>query len=459
MKLDRKARILVIDDEENIRKSLKMILEYDGYIFYEAADGESGLQAIDEIPGLDLVLLDIHLPGRDGLEILKEIRNRPFPPEVVMISGQGTVQTAVEATKLGAFEFLEKPLHRDRILLTLRNALDRNKLARENLDLRRKAEKRYELVGNHPLMKKLWRDIQAVAPTNATVLIFGESGTGKELIARAVHARSLRAKEAFIQVNCAAIPEELIESELFGHEKGAFTGATEKKPGKFELADGGTIFLDEVGDMSLKTQSKVLRVLEEGEVQKVGSNKISKVDVRVIAATNKDLKEEVEMGRFRGDLFFRLNVVNVKVPPLRERRSDIPFLVAHFVGKYSRKLDRKIKEVDPEAMRVLYSYNWPGNVRELENVIESALVMSRGSTVKKSDLPSELRTHGQIFEETETLISMDSGLMDTLDAIEAKMIRQALKQSGNVQAQAAKILGISRSNLQYKLKKYGIHSE
>ncbi|HPH44892.1 MAG TPA: response regulator, partial [Candidatus Aminicenantes bacterium] len=215
MKLDRKARILVIDDEENIRKSLKMILEYDGYIFYEAADGESGLQAIDEIPGLDLVLLDIHLPGRDGLEILKEIRNRPFPPEVVMISGQGTVQTAVEATKLGAFEFLEKPLHRDRILLTLRNALDRNKLARENLDLRRKAEKRYELVGNHPLMKKLWRDIQAVAPTNATVLIFGESGTGKELIARAVHARSLRAKEAFIQVNCAAIPEELIESELF----------------------------------------------------------------------------------------------------------------------------------------------------------------------------------------------------------------------------------------------------
>ncbi len=268
MKPERKARILVIDDEEKIRKSLKMILEYEGFVFFEAGDGEDGLAKIEEIPGLDLVLLDIHLPGRDGMDILKEIRNRPFPPEVIMISGQGTVQTAVEATKLGAFEFLEKPLHRDRILLTLRNALDKNKLARENLDLRRKAEKRYELIGNHPLMKKLWRDIQAAAPTNATVLIFGESGTGKELIARAIHAQSLRAKEAFIQVNCAAIPEELIESELFGHEKGAFTGATEKKAGKFELADGGTIFLDEIGDMSLKTQSKVLRVLEEGEVQK-----------------------------------------------------------------------------------------------------------------------------------------------------------------------------------------------
>ena len=358
MKPERKARILVIDDEENIRKTLRMILEYEGYILYEAGDGESGLQKMEEIPGLDLVLLDIHLPGRDGLDILKEIKGRPYPPEVIMISGQGTVPVAVEATKLGAFEFLEKPLHRDRILLTLRNALNQNKLARENLDLRRKSEKRYELVGNHPMMKKLWRDIQAAAPTNATVIIYGESGTGKELIARAVHTCSLRAKEAFVQVNCAAIPEELIESELFGHERGAFTGATEKKAGKFDQADGGTIFLDEIGDMSLKTQSKVLRVLEEGEVQKVGSNKINKVDVRVIAATNKDLKAEIDKNLFRSDLFFRLNVLPLYSPALREKKEDIPLLVEYFSKMFAEENNFKVKAFDPDAREAMVRYYW-----------------------------------------------------------------------------------------------------
>ena len=290
MKPERSARILVIDDEEGIRKSLKMILEYEGYEFFEAPTGEDGLEKLRQTVGLDLVLLDIKMPGKDGLEVLAEIKQKPVSPEVIMISGQGTIQTAVEATKLGAFDFLEKPLHRERVLLTIRNALKQNVLAREYQDLKKRAEKRYELVGDHPLMRELWREILKIAPTNATVLIQGESGTGKELIARAIHDRSLRAKEKFVQVNCAAIPEELIETELFGHEKGAFTGATEKQTGKFEQADGGTIFLDEVGDMSLKTQSKVLRVLEEGEVQKVGSNRIAKVDVRVIAATNKDLR-------------------------------------------------------------------------------------------------------------------------------------------------------------------------
>ena len=308
MKPERKARILVIDDEEGIRKSLKMILEYEGYEFFEAGTGEDGLEMLRETVGIDLVLLDIKMPGRSGLEVLAELRERPFVPEVIMISGQGTIQAAVEATKLGAFDFLEKPLHRERVLISIRNALKQTSLSRECQDLKKKAEKRYEIVGNHPLIQNLWKEILKIAPTNATVLVHGESGTGKELIARSVHAHSLRARETFVQVNCAAIPEELIESELFGHEKGSFTGATEKKTGKFEQADGGTIFLDEIGDMSLRTQSKVLRVLEEGEVQKVGSSKIAKVDVRVIAATNKDLRKEIQEGRFREDLYFRLNV-------------------------------------------------------------------------------------------------------------------------------------------------------
>ncbi|MDH5385665.1 MAG: sigma-54 dependent transcriptional regulator, partial [Candidatus Aminicenantes bacterium] len=292
----RKEKILVVDDEETIRKSLRMILEYEGYQFLEAEDGEKALEIIEETVGLGLVLLDVKLPGMSGLEVLAELEKRQYVPEVIMVSGHGTVQTAVEATKLGAFDFLEKPLQRERVLLCIRNALNQTKLLHECQDLRKKAEKKYELMGNHPSMKKLWNEIMKIAPTNATILIYGESGTGKELIARAIHNHSLRAKDSFVQVNCAAIPEELIESELFGHVKGAFTGATEKKPGKFELADDGTIFLDEVGDMSLKTQAKVLRVLEEGEVQKVGSSKINRVDVRVIAATNKDLDEEIKEG-------------------------------------------------------------------------------------------------------------------------------------------------------------------
>jgi len=323
MKDKKKEKILVVDDEENIRKSLKMILEYEGYQFLEAADAEEATDLIEETVGLDLILLDIKLPGNSGLDVLAELREKPYSPEIIMISGHGTVQTAVEATKLGAFDFLEKPLHRERVLLSIRNALSQNKLLRECQDLRKKAEKRYELVGNHPLMKQLWKEILKMAPTNTTIFIYGESGTGKELIARAVHNHSLRSKEKFIQVNCAAIPEELIESELFGHVKGAFTGATEKKPGKFELANGGTIFLDEIGDMSLKTQAKVLRVLEEGEVQKVGSSKINKVDVRVIAATNKDIKKEIQDGNFREDLYFRLNVVPLYSPALRKTTSRL----------------------------------------------------------------------------------------------------------------------------------------
>ena len=453
MKSQRKAKILVVDDEENIRKSLKMILEYEGYRFIEASDGEAALSLIEETIDLELVLLDIKMPGRDGLEILAEIKERPYAPEVIMISGQGTIQTAVEATKLGAFEFLEKPLHRDRVLLSIRNALNQNTLRRECSDLRKKAEKRYELVGQHPSMKQLWKDILKTAPTSATVLIHGESGTGKELIARAIHAHSMRAKDAFIQVNCAAIPEELIESELFGHEKGSFTGATERKVGKFEQADGGTIFLDEIGDMSLKTQSKVLRVLEEGEIQRVGSSKVSKVDVRVIAATNKDLKKEIGAGTFRDDLFFRLNVVPINSPPLREKREDIPQLVEYFSINFAEENNFRPKKFSPEAIEAMVKYPWKGNVRELRNVVERLLIMTEGETVGMSDLPESFRRNeGPNLPVT----SQAKTLKDYREMAEKEFILAQLEKNNWNISQTAREIDTPRSNLYKKLAQYGI---
>ena len=312
------------------------------------------------------------------------------------------------------------------------------------------------IIGKSKSMESVYTVMKRVADTPTTVLICGESGTGKELIARGLHKASSRAGCPFVSINCAALPETLLESELFGYEKGAFTGATSLKQGKFEFADGGTLFLDEIGEMSLSLQVKFLRVLQEQEFQRVGGNKDVRVDVRIIAATNKDLKEEVEAGRFRGDLFFRLNVVQIDVPALRERRSDIPFLVAHFVENFVTKLGREIQEVDAEVMRSLYRYSWPGNVRELENIVERAIVMARTQTIMPEDLPQEIRESPEIEEELNQLISWEKGLAETLEIIEERMIRQALKRCGSVQAQAAKILGISRSNLQYKMKKYGM---
>ncbi len=422
----RKEKILVVDDEENIRKSLKMILEYEGYSFLEASDGEEGLDIIEDTIGLDLVLLDIKLPGIDGLEVLAELKKRPYSPEVIMISGHGTVQTAVEATKLGAYDFIEKPLHRERVLLSIRNALSQNKLLRECQDLRKRAEKKYQLVGNHPSMKKLWQEIMKIAPTNATILIFGESGTGKELIARAIHEHSLRAREEFIQVNCAAIPEELIESELFGHVRGAFTGATEKKLGKFELADGGTIFLDEIGDMSLKTQAKVLRVLEEGEVQKVGSSKINKVDVRVIAATNKDLKKEIKERNFREDLFFRLNVVPLYSPTLREKKEDIPILVDYFCSLFVSENNFKVKKFSQDALESMMKYQWKGNVRELKNIIERLLIISDADVIKRKDLPDQLKEDVNIYLPD---VKKIKGLKEFKDVAEREFILSKLKEN------------------------------
>jgi len=453
MKAERSARILVIDDEENIRKSLRMILEYEGYEFFEAATGEDGLEMLEKTVAIDLVLLDIKMPGKDGLEVLAEIKRKSYSPEIIMISGQGTIQAAVEATKLGAFDFLEKPLHRERVLLSIRNALKQNSLTREYQDLKKRAEKHYEIVGNHPLMKSLWKEILKIAPTNATVLVHGESGTGKELIARAIHANSLRAREKFVQVNCAAIPEELIESELFGHEKGAFTGATEKKTGKFEQAAAGTIFLDEIGDMSLKTQSKVLRVLEEGEVQKVGSSRISKVDVRVIAATNKNLREEMQEGRFREDLFFRLNVVPLFSPPLRDRKEDIPLLVEYFSRSFAEENNFKVKAFSREALQAMLSAPWKGNVRELKNTVERLMIMTDRDTIEAKDLPQPVREEG---EETVPAAEGVKTLREFRDIAEKDFILAKLEANGWNISQTAREIDTPRSNLYKKLEQYGI---
>jgi two-component system nitrogen regulation response regulator NtrX len=381
-----KPRILVIDDEAAIRDSLKMILEYEGYEVLTAATGEDGIaQTEREAP--DLVFLDVKMPGMDGLEVLQRLRRFVEVTPIVVVSGHGTVATAVEATKLGAFDFIEKPLERERVLVTVRNAVDTRRLKTENRSFKRDAEKRYQIVGDSPLLGRVREAIGKAAPTSATVLIWGESGVGKELVARAIHRESLRRDGPFVQVNCAAIPDELIESELFGHEKGSFTGATDRQIGKFEQADKGTIFLDEIGDMSLKTQAKVLRVLQEQELERLGSNRIIKVDVRVIAATNKNLEEEIGRGTFREDLFYRLNVIPVHVPPLRERKDDLPALVRHFADLFSRENNFRRKTFTAQAMERLKQHHWRGNIRELRNFVERLIIMSPGDAIDVRDLP------------------------------------------------------------------------
>ncbi|MGV3516746.1 sigma-54-dependent transcriptional regulator [Luteitalea sp.] len=386
------GRILVIDDEAGIRESLRMILEYEGYVCVLAATGEEGLSlARTEAP--DLVFSDIKMPGLDGLEVLTRLKAHDESLPVVMISGHGTVATAVEATKLGAMDFIEKPLSTERVLLTVRNALNASRLEQENRRLRGAEDARYNIVGQSPALMQVLDAVGRAAPTNATVLVLGESGVGKELVARAIHRNSLRSRERFVQVNCAAIPEELIESELFGHEKGSFTGATDKQIGKFELADRGTIFLDEVGDMSQKTQAKVLRVLQEGEVERIGSQRTLKVDVRVIAATNKDLEAAIGEGTFREDLYFRLSVIPVHVPPLRERPEDIPALVKHFADLFAADGGRT-RRFTPDALGVLQQHRWRGNIRELKNTIERVLIMARGDVVDVADVRQFLRVDG-----------------------------------------------------------------
>ena len=449
--------ILVVDDERNIRASLEGILKDEGYRVRAVATGEDLLKQMTLAPP-DLVILDVWLPGMDGLQALEELKTTHPDLPVIMISGHSTVETAVKATKLGAYDFIEKPLTLEKTILTVKNALDRQRLAQENLSLRQTLEKRYEIIGESAAIKALRKQIESAAPSHGRVLIRGESGTGKELIARAIHRHSQLATKPFVEVNCAAIPDELIESELFGHERGAFTGATTKRKGKFEVADGGTIFLDEVGDMSLKTQAKVLRVLQEQTFERVGGAETITVDVRVIAASNKNLEEEIQKGTFREDLFYRLNVIPFEVLPLRERRDDIERLAKHFVTLFTREYGKPEKEFSPEARELLRQHAWPGNVRELRNVIERLVIMVPGETIRTEDVVPSLRVRlGAAAEGVgESLVDWDGTLREARERFEREYIQRRLREvNGNI-THAAERLGIERSNLHRKMKAYGI---
>jgi two-component system, NtrC family, nitrogen regulation response regulator NtrX len=463
-----KSRVLVIDDEAAIRDSLRMILEYEDYQFVGAASGQEALDIVRrERP--DIVLLDIKMPGMDGMEVLRKLRALDEGLPVVMISGHGTTATAVEAIRSGAIDFLDKPLSSERVIVTLRNVLRQSELSSENRDLKVAMESKYELVGQSPVLRNVLEAVTRAAPTNATVLLLGESGVGKELVARTIHRNSSRAGQRFVQVNCAAIPEELIESELFGHEKGSFTGATEKQVGKFEQADRGTIFLDEVGDMSQKTQAKVLRVLQEQEVERLGSARTIKVDVRVIAATNKHLEEAIARGEFREDLFFRLNVIPIVVPPLRERREDIPRLVQHFAKRTAEEHNLKPKRFDPSAMDALQRYRWRGNIRELRNTVERLLIMTPSEFVRVDDLPAEIRNSGEsarVVSDVEIAArNNDAGgsgpgtLREFKDAAERAYLVQKLRENNWNISRTAELIDTPRSNLYKKLEQYGIKQE
>jgi two-component system, NtrC family, nitrogen regulation response regulator NtrX len=458
-----KSRILVIDDEAAIRDSLRMTLEYEGYEFIGAATGQEGL-ALAEREAPDLVLLDVKMPGMDGIEVLERLHNMNEALPIVMISGHGTTQTAVEATKKGAVNFLDKPFEStERLLVTLRNALEQGQLRTENRSLKKAVEVRHQMVGDSVALKQVMAAVGRAAPTNATVLIQGESGVGKELVARAIHRNSLRSRERFVQVNCAAIPEELIESELFGHEKGSFTGATEKQVGKFEQADHGTIFLDEVGDMSAKTQAKVLRVLQEGEVERLGSARTIKVDVRVIAATNKNLEEEIEKGHFREDLYFRLAVIPIQVPPLRERPEDIALLVRHYMEYFSRENNVRPKRITQAALDTLSRYRWKGNIRELRNTVERMNIMTGGDTIDVADLPENVRSSPSGAKSGTAVADAEAAKLGSLrefkENAERAFLVGKLRENGWNISRTAEVIGTPRSNLYKKLEQYQISQE
>ena len=447
-----RERILIVDDEAGVRSALSGVLRDEGYAVDAVESGEACLDRLLRV-NYDVIVLDIWLPGMDGLVTLQKLQERHVDAPVIMISGHGNIESAVRAIKMGAFDFVEKPLSLDKTVLVVSNAVKQRRLELENRELRATVDRRHTIVGESPVLLQLLEYVTMAAPTNGRVLIYGENGTGKELVARTIHMRSRRAKGPFIELNCAAIPEELIESELFGHMKGAFTGALADRRGKFELADGGTLFLDEIGDMSLKTQAKVLRALQEQIVEPVGGSASVKVDVRVIAATNKDLPTEIRQGRFREDLYFRLNVIPIFVPPLRDRDADIPLLAEHFMAEFAREYGRRPKRLDAGAATGLRSYHWPGNVRELRNVIERLMIMVPGDTIHLQDLA--------FLEGVSIAAAAPEGapaatLHEARERFERDYILRALAaQNGNI-SRTADVLGVERSNLYRKMKAFGI---
>ncbi len=450
-----KETVLVVDDEEGIRESLSGIFEDEGYHVLTASSGEDALEAVkDQAP--DVVLLDVWLPEMDGLETLSKLKEIDSDIPVIIISGHGNIELAVKATRFGAYDFLEKPLSLEKVLIVARRALERKRLEDENRVLRADLTRKWRLIGDAPKMKTLQQQIEMAAQSNSRVLILGESGAGKELVARLLHEKSTRAKGAFVEVNCAAMPQELIESELFGHEKGSFTGATERKSGKFELADKGTLFLDEVGDMTLQTQAKVLRVIETQVFQRVGGSKNIKVDVRIIAATNKDLSEEVKKDNFREDLYFRLNVIPITVPPLRERKEDIPQLIQNFVETFAFENGMRIKEISPEVTKMFQNYDWPGNIRELKNVVERLMIMVPSQVIGRPDVEGL-----GVFQPKQSMKEYDYFSYDTLkdarDAFEKDFIVRKLGENNWNISKTSESIAIERSNLHKKIKAYGIN--
>lgn len=448
--------ILIIDDEKSIRESLKGILQDEGFRTLFAENGEEGVALVRE-ENPDLVLLDIWMPGIDGIEALRRIRSTSPDQLVVMMSGHGTIETAVKATKLGAFDFIEKPLSLEKVLLAIQNAMKVGQLVEENRSLKAKLAKEYEMIGTSRPILQLKEQIAMAAPTSGWVLITGENGTGKELVARSIHFQSHRRDKPFIEVNCAAIPEELIESELFGHEKGAFTGATAQRRGKFDQSHEGTLFLDEIGDMSLKTQAKVLRILQERKFERVGGHRTIEVDVRVIAATNKNLEAEIASGNFREDLYYRLNVLPFHVPPLRERTEDIEALANHFLAFFCSKESRETKEISSEAMNELTLYPWPGNVRELKNIIERLVIMTPDRTINEKHLPPAIHSRRRDPRRIPGIIFSETGTFKVArEEFEKEFLIQKLAEYDWNISRTAEAIEMERSNLHRKIKSFGI---
>jgi two-component system response regulator HydG len=451
-----KERILVVDDEQSHRIMLKAVLTKEGYDVSEADDGISAVKAVEN-ESFDLILMDIRMTDMDGLEAMGQIKKMSPAIPIIMMTAYASIKTAVEALKSGAYDYLTKPLDIDELKILINKALEHYRLQEENVFLKERLADRFDfskIIGKSRRMKELFENLSLIAPSDATILIYGESGTGKELVANAIHQNSLRAQKPFIKVSCAALPETLLESELFGHERGAFTGALARKAGRFQLADGGTLFLDEVNVMSSTTQVKLLRVLQEREFEPLGSTKTSHVDIRLITATNKELEAEVKEGRFREDLFYRLNVVPIHLPPLRERKEDIPLLAEHFFRLYQEKNKKSMKGFLPKTIDTLMRYDWQGNIRELENVIERAVLLCRSEYITPKDLPPPLQ--GEEVGE-QSIISIPQGM--TLEQVEKEAIIQTLEETGGNRTQTAQILGISRKTLQNKLKEYGLEEK